>query len=144
MTATNQRGLKLGFLRDMKDMKDMTKAAPGMIANAQQMGVQAQEMAAAQRAAAQAQMQQFAQEQQALADAGGPDYEPIAGVSLDVYAGISKELANHDYDQSQAVTIAAGKGISASSWEEAVDGWNKRIRSNSTVARRFNQLYTGG
>jgi hypothetical protein len=133
----------LGFLRDMKDMKDMTKAAPGMIASAQQMGAQAQEMAAAQQAAAHAQMQQFAQQQQAIAEAGGPGYEPIAGVSLDDYADISKQLANHNYDQSQAVTIAAGKGISASSWEEAVDGWNTRIRSNPTVAQRFNQLYTG-
>jgi len=134
----------MGLLRGMKDMKEMTKAAPGMIAGAQQMAAQAQEMAAAQQAAAQAQMQQFAAQQQAVAEAGGPDYESIAGVSLDVYADISKQLANHNYDQSQAVTIAAGRGISASSWEQAVDGWNGRIRSNPTVAQRFNQLYTGG
>jgi hypothetical protein len=127
----------------MKDMKDMTQAAPGMIANAQQMAAQAQEMATAQQAAAQQQMQQFAAQQQAVAEAGGADYEPIAGVSIEDYAAISKELANYNYDQSQAVTIAAGKGISASSWEEAVDGWNKRIRSNPTVGQRFNQLYTG-
>jgi thiamine monophosphate kinase len=127
----------------MKAMKDMTKAAPSMIANAKAMGAQAQEMAAAQQAAAQAQMQQFAAQQQAVAAAGGADYEPIAGVSLDAYAEISKELANHNYDQSQAATIASGKGISASSWEQAVDGWNQRIRSNPTVAQRFNQLYTG-
>lgn len=133
----------MGFLRDIKDMKDMTKAAPDMIAGARAMGAQAQEMAAAQQAAAQAQMQQFAVAQQAIAEAGGPDYEPIAGVTLDAYADISRELANHNYDQSRAVTIAAGKGISASSWEEAVDGWNARIRSNPTVAQRFNQLYTG-
>jgi hypothetical protein len=127
----------------MKDMKDMTQAAPGMIAGAQQMAAQAQELAAAQQAAAQQQMQQFATQQQAVAEAGGADYEPIAGVSIEDYAAISKELANYNYDQSQAVTIAAGKGISASSWEEAVDGWNKRIRSNPTVGQRFNQLYTG-
>lgn len=127
----------------MKDMKDMTQAAPGMIANAQQMAAQAQEMATAQQAAAQQQMQQFAAQQQAVAEAGSADYEPIAGVSIEDYAAISKELANYNYDQSQAVTIAAGKGISASSWEEAVDGWNKRIRSNPTVGQRFNQLYTG-
>lgn len=127
----------------MKDMKDMTQAAPGMIANAQQMAAQAQEMATAQQAAAQQQMQQFAAQQQAVAEAGGADYEPIAGVSIEDYAAISKELANYNYDQSQAVTIAAGKGISASSWEEAVDGWNKRIRSHPTVGQRFNQLYTG-
>lgn len=121
----------------------MTKAAPGMIANAQQMAAQAQEMAAAQQAAAQAQMQQAAAAQQAAVNAGAPDYEPIAGVSIDDYAEISKQLANYNYDQSQAVTIAAGRGISAGSWEQAVAGWNERIRSNPAVAQRFNQLYTG-
>ena len=133
----------MGLLRGMKDLKDMRDAAPGMIAGAQQMAAQAQEMAAAQQAAAQQQMQQFAAQQQAVAEAGGPDYEPIAGVSLDDYAAISKELANYNYDQSQAVMIAASRGIAASSWEQAVDGWNKRIRSNPTVGQRFNQLYTG-
>ena len=39
--------------------------------------------------------------------------------------------------------IAASKGISPESWEQAVAGWNDRIRTNPTVAQRFNQLYTG-
>lgn len=121
----------------------MTQAAPGMIAGAQQMAAQAQEMAAAQRAAAEQQVQQFAAQQQAVAEAGGPDYEPIAGVTLEHYADISKQLAGHGYDQSQAVTIAAGRGISPSNWEQAVSGWNERIRRNPTVGQRFNQLYTG-
>jgi hypothetical protein len=130
-------------MRQLKDMKQMTEAAPGMVRNAQQMAAQAQEMAAAQSAAAQQQMQQFNAQQQAVAEAGGPDYEPIAGVSIEAYAEVSKGLAAFNYDQSKAVEIAAGKGISAASWEQAVAGWNERIRTNQTVAQRFNQLYTG-
>ena len=39
----------MGMFKRMKDMKDMIEAAPGMVAQAQQLGAQAQEMAVAQR-----------------------------------------------------------------------------------------------
>ena len=37
----------MGMLKRMKDMRDMVEAAPGMVQQAQQLGAQAQEMAAA-------------------------------------------------------------------------------------------------
>jgi hypothetical protein len=133
------------MLRRMKDMRDMTNAAPAMVAQAQQLGAQARQMAAAQQAAMQAQLMQAGGMQaggmQAGAVAAGPDFEPIAGVSLDQFVDVSKGVAVYNYDQSRLAEIAALKGIPAFSWDEASRGWNDRIRGNAAVAQRFNQLY---
>lgn len=137
----------MGFIKQMKDLKKVTEAAPGMIDQAQALSKQAQEMQAAQQAAAQTQMDQMAQQQAAAstaaAAAGGPDFEPISGVSIEQYAEVSKGLADYNYDQSKAPEIAASKGISPSDWEQAMNGWNDRIKANPAVAQRFNALYTG-
>lgn len=138
----------MGMMKRMKDMRDMVNAAPDMIQQAQQMGAQAQQMAAAHQAAAQAQMA-AAQAQTAqgggFAQPGtaptGPDFEPIAGVSLEQFAAISKGVAAYNYDQSKLVEIAASKGVDAASWESAYQGWNDRIKANPAVAQRFNVLY---
>jgi hypothetical protein len=130
----------VGMIRRMKDMKDMVNAAPGMVAQAQQMGAQAQQMAAAQRAAMQAQMAQAGGAQTGAAPVG-PDFEPVADVSLDQFAAVSKGVATFNYDQSKLPEIAASKGIPAFAWETASQGWNERIKRNPAVARRFNQLY---
>lgn len=133
----------MGLFKQMKDMKNVVNAAPGMIDQAQQLGAQAQEMAAAQQAAAmQAQAAAQANANAQFA-AGGPDFEPIGGVSLDLYAEISRELANRGYDQSQAVEVAASKGVSGESWQAAIDGWNGRMKTNPAVGQQFNKLYMG-
>ena len=136
----------MGMMKRMKDMRDMVNAAPDMIAQAQQMGAQAQEMAAAQQAAAQARMAAYqAQQQGGFAAPGaapaGPDFEPIAGVSLEQFAAISKGVAAYNYDASKLVDVAASKGVDAASWESAHVGWNDRIKANPAVAQRFNLLY---
>lgn len=133
----------MGMLKRMKDMKDMVDAAPGMVAQAQQLGAQAQQYAAAQQAAAMMQVQQMNQMMSpAGAPATGPDFEPIAGVSLELYTEISKALAAAGgYDQGKAVEVAASKGVSAADWEQAMAGWNQRIQSNPAVGMRFNALY---
>jgi hypothetical protein len=133
----------MGLFKQMKDMKKTVEAAPGMISQAQQMGEQAQQMAAAQQAAAQqAAAQQQAAVQQAAA-AGGPEFEPIAGVSLELYAEISRDSAAHAGDLGKAAEVAASKGVSGDNWQQAMNGWNARMQ-NPVVAQRFNQLYTGG
>ena len=137
----------MGIMKNFKDMKDMAAAAPGMMAQAQQMSMQAQQMAAAQQAAAQAQMAQYAQGQAAVAPGAvgpapaGPDYEPIAGVTLEQFAAVSKGVAAFNYDASKLVEIAASRGIASYDWEQAHHGWNERIKANPAVAARFNQLY---
>jgi hypothetical protein len=88
-------------------------------------------------------------EQQAVATAPGapaapgPDFEPIAGVSIELYAEISKGLAAYNYDASKGPELAAAKGVSADSWQAAVTGWNARMQSNRAVGKRFNALYMG-
>jgi hypothetical protein len=133
----------VGLFKQMKDMKKMVEAAPGMVSQAQQMGAQAQEMAAAQQAAAQQQMAAAQQASDQAMAAGTGDLEPIAGVSLDQYATISKGLAAHGYDQSKAVEVAASHGVSPENWQQAMDGWNARIKANPAVGQQFNKLYMG-
>lgn len=139
----------MGMLKRMKDMKDMVNAAPGMVEQAQQLGAQAQQMAQAQQAAAQAQMAQAQQMgqfgglpgTQAGVAPTGPDFDPIAGVSLEEFAAVSKGIAAYNYDQAKLPEIAAARGIPAFNWDEATKGWNGRIQANPAVAQRFNQLY---
>ena len=139
----------MGMLKRMKDMRDMVNAAPGMVAQAQQLGAQAQQMAAAQQAAMQAQAGAMAPgtAPPGSAPAGtapaGADFEPIAGVSLDQFVADSKGVAAFGYDQSKLVEVAASHGISASDWATAHTGWNERIHRNRAVAQRFNQIYRG-
>lgn len=136
----------MGLFKQMKDMKNMVETAPERVRAAQAMGAQAQEMAAAQRAAASAQMASVAQAastaSSASAPAGAVSTEPIAGVSLGLYADIARDLAAYGYDRSKGVEVAASKGVSAGSWGAALEGWNERIKSDRTVAQAFNRLYT--
>jgi hypothetical protein len=128
------------MIKRMKDMKDMVNAAPGMVAQAQQLGAQAQQMAAAQQAATQARTAPGAGMQAGTAPAGA-DFESIDGVSLEQFAAVSKAVAAYNYDQSKLVQIAASRGIPAYAWEAAFQGWNDRIKRSPAVAQRFNQLY---
>ena len=132
----------MGMFKRMKDMKDMIEAAPGMVAQAQQLGAQAQQMAVAQQAAMQAQMGQAGGAQPGTAVAGA-DFEPIAGVTLEQFASVSKGVAAYGYDASKLVDVAAAQGISAVTWDTAQRGWNERIHRNRAVAQRFNQIYRG-
>jgi hypothetical protein len=124
----------MGFLKQMKDLKQTVEAAPAMVDQAMALKGQAEQMAAAQQAAA--------QQAVPMATGAGGDFEPIAGVSIELYAEISKGLADVGYDQSRAVGLAAARGISAPDWQTAMDGWNARMH-NGAVAQRFNALYTG-
>jgi hypothetical protein len=132
----------MGMFKRMKDMKDMIEAAPGMVAQAQQLGAQAQQMAVAQQAAMQTQLGQAGGVQPEAAPSGA-DFEPIAGVSLEQFVSVSKGVAAHGYDAAKLPDIAASQGISAFTWDTAQRGWNERIHRNRAVAQRFNQLYRG-
>jgi hypothetical protein len=134
----------MGMFKKMQEAREAMNAAPGIMAQAQQMGAQAQQMAAAQQAAAMAQMQQ-AQAASGYGQPGaaptGPDFEPIASVSLEQFAAISKGVAAYNYDQTKLVEVAAQNGVGADDWESASRGWNDRIKANPAVAQRFNLLY---
>jgi hypothetical protein len=129
------------MFRRMKDMRDMVNAAPGLVAQAQQMGAQAQRMGAqAQQAAMLAHLTQAGGGPAAVAPAG-PDFEPIDGVSLDQFAAVSKAVAAFSHDQSKLAQIVVSRGIPMFAWETASPGWNDRVKRNFAVAQRFNQIY---
>jgi len=130
----------MGFFRSMKDLTDMAHEAPGLIAQSGELAANAQAAGAAQQAAS-------AQAMAAMANpvpvAGAADLTPIAGVSIETYAAISKSFAEVAYDQSKGPELAARHGVDAAAWAQALDGWNARIAASSAVASQFNALYTG-
>jgi hypothetical protein len=131
----------MGLFKQMKDMKNMVAEAPAALDQANQLAANAQVMAAQQQAAA----TDAAVRQQAAVTAAavGPDFEPISGVSIELYAEISRDLATVNYDQAQAPALANAKGVVSSDWDAAVSGWNARMQTNPAVGQRFNALYTG-
>jgi hypothetical protein len=111
----------MGIFKQMKEMKATVATAPDAIDQANQRAERSQ--------------------QPSVVPAEGPDYEPIAGVTLELYAAISKGLADYDFDLSRATDVAASKGVVEADWSTAVQGWNARIRANPNVGQRFNALY---
>ncbi len=133
----------MGMFKQMKDMKDMVHAAPGMVDQAQQMAANAQLMQQQAMAQQQAAMAQAMQAQQAATLGAAPTgaMEPIAGVGLELYARIVKAIAPLNYDQSALPGIAASHGVDGASWQQAHDGWNARIQGDPTVAKAFSDVY---
>ncbi len=132
----------MGLFKQMKDMKDMVHAAPGMVDQANEMAANAQVMQQQMMAQQQAAMQQ-AMGQAGMGGAapqpGGLD--PIAGVDLQKYAKIVKGISTLNYDQSLLPGIAAANGVDGGSWAQAHDGWNARIKSDPGVASAFSAAY---
>lgn len=125
----------MGMFKQMKSMKNMVAAAPGLMDQAQQINANAQIMQA-----------QAAAQQQAVAHAPAAHsgaLDPIAGVSLQQYAVIVRAIAPLNYDQSALPGIAAAHGIDGASWQLAHDGWNARIQGEPAVARAFSDIYRG-
>lgn len=112
----------MGLLRRMKDLRDMAEAEPGLTAQSQLAQYQTQAAAAGY-------------------PAGGADFEPVAGVSLEEFATVSKGVVAYGYDGSRLAEIAQSHGIDPARWDSAAQGWNARIQASPAVAQRFNQLY---
>ncbi len=130
----------MGLFKQMKDMKQMVSAAPEMIAAAQEAGAVAQQLAVAQAEQARAAV---AASGTAPAAPTSADLEPIAGVSLALYAEISRGLSAHGYDTSRSFDLAAERGIGRDDWQAAMDGWNARMVTSPAVGRAFNDAYMG-
>ena len=131
----------MGLFKQMKDMKDLVHAAPGLIDQSQEMAANAQVMQQQMMAQQQAAMQQ-AMGQQGTAVAPQPGgLDPIAGVDLQKYAKIVKGISTLNYDQSLLPGIAASNGVDGASWTQAHDGWNARIKSDPGVASAFSAAY---
>jgi hypothetical protein len=127
----------MGMFTSLKQMKAMVAEAPQMVANANELAAATQGMA--QQSAFG--VPQAPTVESTAATAVGPDFEPIAGVSMEAYAAVCREVAAAGYDQSRAVPLAAARGIAAADWEAAVAGWQARMQQNLAVGQRFNALY---
>lgn len=114
-----------------KSMIDTINAAPALIESANTLAAQAQTQAAVNLA-----------NQQAYGAPSAEALEPIAGVSLETYAKVSKGIAAFGYDTTKLVDVAAGLGVSAADWALAQEGWGARIQADRAVGSRFNELYT--
>jgi hypothetical protein len=138
----------MGLFKQMKDLKNMVEQAPDAIAQARQLGAQAQEYAAAQRSAAQQAAQQaMAQADQQAATRGtaeAADFEPINGVTLEQYAALCKQLGANAADTGAAHAAAAAVGIGAEDWDAASAGWGQRMQTNRVVGTKFRDLYLAG
>ena len=128
----------MGMFKQFKDLKAMVSEAPDLTAQGTALAANAQAMAASPAAAA-----SQASVLQPTVMAGGAADEPIAGVSIELYATISASFATVGYDQTKGPELAAAHGVAAADWETAVTGWNARMTADPSVAGRFNALYTG-
>jgi hypothetical protein len=148
----------MGLFKQIKDMKDMVEAAPGMMEAANQAGANAQAQAAAAQAQA-AQFQAGGYGMPGVMPAGSQAYvnnlnaningepsadalKPINGVSLEAYTAIIKELGARGNDQSLLPEIASSHGVKAADWEKAKEGWGARIKDDRALGTKFNALYT--
>jgi len=131
------------MFRQIKEMKAMLEGSPEMVEQAQALGAQAQRLAVAQAAVRQADGTRTGYPEGGYAQAGGSD-EPIAGVSLEQYAAISKYAAAFGHDPAKMAELAEARGISELAWRAAVAGGNARLRADAAVARRFNLRYREG
>lgn len=155
--ATTPALLQKGTTMNMfKSMIDTINAAPALIESANTLAAQAQAQAAMNPAAFGAagmpgagfpgtvgsQAAVNIANQQAHGAPSAEALAPIAGVTLEQYAQVSKGIAAFGYDTTKLVDVAAGLGIAPADWAAAQEGWGARIQADRAVGSRFNELYT--
>jgi hypothetical protein len=123
----------MGFLKQMKDMKNTLHEAPGMVAQARELGAQAQAYGAAQ--------QQMAGSLGTPATVSPADLEPIAGVSLERYAQLAKSVGARKVQGAELDAFLAANGCTTAAWQAAYDGWNARMKNNMGLATQYGTLY---
>ena len=130
------------MFRQIKEMKAMLEGAPDPLERVPPVDTETQRLAMAQAVVRQARVggTRSGYTEASYARAGGED-EPVAGVSLEQYAAISKYAAAFGHDPAKMAEFAEAHGISALAWQNAVAGWNARLRADAAVARRFNLRY---
>lgn len=127
----------MGFFKQIKDMNATVKAAPGMIQQAQALGAQAQQMAAAQQAA-----MGVGGGMPAPIDPNDPILAPIAGIDLARYAQLSKAIGHYGLrSQEQIDDYMTRAGHTPEAWQEAYDGWNARFKANMSLSTLYAQHY---
>jgi hypothetical protein len=71
-----------------------------------------------------------------------PIFEPIEGVSLELYAQIAKKAqAQGVTDEAGMVAIAAAEGHDGEAFGRAMKGWVDRMGQNMAVGQRFRAAF---
>jgi hypothetical protein len=73
----------------------------------------------------------------------GPDFEPIAGITIEQYAGICRVLEATPDAASKIAAIAEEHGVKPGTWDEVSSGWLARCNRNVAVATALNEAYRG-
>lgn len=71
-------------------------------------------------------------------------FDPIAGISLERYAELGAEVADHPGDPEAQARIVEGLGVPRASWEAAISGWTARMQDMALmgqVATAYMPLY---
>ena len=66
---------------------------------------------------------------------------PIAGVSLETFVTVSRQLVRYQFDPTRAQEIAGSMGVPAEDWVAASEGWTDRLRADPLVSAEFARLY---
>jgi hypothetical protein len=123
----------MAAFKRFKDMKKAVSEAPELIDQARKMQEQAQQMQAAQMGAAQA---------PGTTGTISPELlEPIAGVTLERYAELSKAIGERKLDEAGIENFVRSHGVSYEDWQAAYDGWNERFKGNMALSVHFGTLY---
>jgi hypothetical protein len=127
----------MGLFKQMKDMKTVVAAAPGMIDQAQQLQANAAQLQAAN--AGYAAGVPGASMMPGTVDAS--TLEPINGISLEEYARIAKTIGEQRLDQAGTEALVQRLGHSVADWQGAYDGWNDRFKGNTALSVQFGTIY---
>jgi hypothetical protein len=73
----------------------------------------------------------------------GPDFAPIAGVSVQHYADICRDIHTTPDGDIKMAAIAERHGVARDAWRQAFDGWNARCLTNVAVAQAYTDAYQG-
>jgi hypothetical protein len=129
----------MGLFKQMKDMKNMVAAAPEMITNAQALAGQAQQLQHAQMAAMQAGTMP------GMPGVGTPPdaakLTPIAGVSIALYAQLSKTIGEQRLDADGITRLMTTQGLTYAQWDDAYAGWNERFKADMALSSHFAMLF---
>jgi hypothetical protein len=130
----------VGLFKQMKDMKTAVEAAPGLVAQAQQLGAQAQSLQAA-NAQAMGQVG-LTGGMPGPVDPNDPMLAPIEGIDLMRYAQLSKAIGHFQLrSQEQIDDYMRSAGHTSDAWQSAYDGWNARFKANMSLSTLYAQYF---
>jgi hypothetical protein len=128
----------MGLFKQMNDLRAVVAQAPAMVTQAQQLAAAAQAQAEALAATPAYGTAGSPRGPIALDD---PRLAPIAGVDITLYARLSKLAATDRLDEAGMRLRAVAFGISADAWDQANRGWQARMKGDMALAVHFGNVY---